>query len=51
MLLGNTIEKITTFTGIKKLVKIISKKTGIDCECDKRKEILNNPKLLINKIL
>ena len=47
MLLGDAIEKVTTFTGIKKVVKSISK----DCGCDKRKKILNNPNLLINKIL
>ena len=47
MLLGDAIEKLTTFTGIKKVVKSISK----DCGCDKRKKILNNPNLLINKIL
>ena len=49
MLLGDAIEKVTTFTGIKKVVKTISK--GKDCGCDKRKKILNNPNLLINKIL
>lgn len=36
--LGDTIEKITVKTGIKKVVKTISK----DCGCDKRKERLNN---------
>lgn len=36
--LGDTIEKITTVTGIKKLVKFIA---GEDCGCDERKEKLN----------
>jgi len=40
--LGDTIEKITTATGIKKVVEIISKVTGNDCGCQKRKEKLNN---------
>ena len=47
--LGDTIEKITTATGIKKVVDTVSKATGKDCGCGKRKEALNNPKLLINK--
>jgi len=36
--LGDTIEQITTATGIKKLVKFIA---GEDCGCDERKEKLN----------
>jgi len=36
--LGDTIEKITTATGIKAIVKFIA---GDDCNCDKRKEFLN----------
>jgi hypothetical protein len=51
MLLGNAIESITTATGIKKVVDAISEKTGTDCGCGARKEKLNNPDLLINKIL
>lgn len=47
--LGDTIEKITTATGIKKVVDTVSKTTGKDCGCGKRKEALNNPNLLINK--
>ena len=39
--LGDTIEQITESTGIKKVVDVFSKATGIDCGCDKRKEILN----------
>tara|TARA_R110001583_G_scaffold121731_3_gene272905 strand:+ start:156 stop:551 length:396 start_codon:yes stop_codon:yes gene_type:complete len=40
--LGDTIEKITKATGIKKVVDKISKATGKACNCDKRKEALNN---------
>jgi len=36
--LGDTIEKITEATGIKKAVE---KATGKDCGCNKRKEKLN----------
>ena len=39
--LGDTIEKITKATGIKKTVEAISKAVGKDCGCDKRKENLN----------
>ena len=39
--LGDTIEKITTATGIKKLVNTVSKATGKDCGCNKRKDTLN----------
>ena len=35
--LGDTIEKITTVTGIKKIVKALS----WDCGCDERIETLN----------
>lgn len=51
MLLGNAIELVTETTGIKKVVETISKKTGKDCGCASRKAKLNNPDLLINKIL
>lgn len=51
MLLGNAIELVTETTGIKKVVETISKKTGKDCGCAARKAKLNNPNLLINKIL
>lgn len=44
--LGDTIEKITTATGIK---QVVEKVVGKECGCKKRKEILNNPDLLINK--
>lgn len=37
--LGDTVEKITEATGIKKAVKFIA---GEDCGCDDRKKILNH---------
>ena len=39
--LGDTVEKITTATGIKKAVEVFSELTGIDCGCDARKAKLN----------
>jgi hypothetical protein len=39
--LGDTIEAITEATGIKKVIEVFSKATGLDCNCDKRKETLN----------
>ena len=39
--LGDTIEKITTVTGIKTVVDTISKITKKDCGCQKKKEALN----------
>ena len=40
--LGDTIEKITKATGIKKLVDETTKAVGIkDCGCDKRRDTLN----------
>tara|TARA_R110000824_G_scaffold307783_1_gene495396 strand:- start:1554 stop:1697 length:144 start_codon:yes stop_codon:yes gene_type:complete len=46
MKLGDFIEKITTYTGIKWLVKKITKMFGIeDCGCDKRKNKLNDVEL------
>tara|TARA_B100001175_G_C19408756_1_gene590007 strand:- start:378 stop:791 length:414 start_codon:yes stop_codon:yes gene_type:complete len=36
--LGDTIEKITKATGIKKLVEWVA---GEDCGCDQRKEVMN----------
>jgi hypothetical protein len=39
--LGDTIEQITKVTGIKGIVDTFSEITGIDCNCDKRKETLN----------
>jgi hypothetical protein len=40
--LGDTIESITEVTGIKTVVEMFAKATGIDCKCDERKEKLNN---------
>jgi len=48
--LGDTIEKITTATGIKKAVDTVSKVTGRECGCGRRKEKLNNHDLLVNKV-
>ena len=39
--LGDTIEKITTATGIKTVVDKVSKATGKECGCSKRKDSLN----------
>jgi len=39
--LGDSIEKFTKATGIKKVVEKVSKVTGKDCGCDKRKNNLN----------
>ena len=39
--LGDTIEKITIATGIKKVVDTVSKVTKKDCGCGKRKNTLN----------
>ena len=39
--LGDTIEQITTATGIKAVVEKVSELTGIDCGCEERKEKLN----------
>jgi len=39
--LGDSIEKITKATGIKKVVNKVSEVIGKDCGCDKRKNTLN----------
>ena len=39
--LGDTIEKITTATGIKKVVDTVAKATGKDCGCKERRDALN----------
>ena len=39
--LGDTVEQITTATGIKAVVDAVSNATGIDCGCNARKEFLN----------
>ena len=38
---GDTVEKFTKLTGIKKLVEIIYEDSGKDCGCNKRKDKLN----------
>ena len=45
MKLGDFIELITTYTGIKWVVKKYSKLTGKDCGCNERKEKLNDVEL------
>jgi hypothetical protein len=37
--LGDTVEKVLNATGVDKVVKFV---LGEDCNCDKRKDILNN---------
>ena len=39
--LGDTIEKVTAATGIKKLAEKYTQVTGKDCGCNKRKAALN----------
>jgi len=39
--LGDSIEKVTKATGIKKIADTISKKMGKDCGCGDRKDSLN----------
>lgn len=39
--LGDTIEKITTITGVKKVVDFVAEKLDVDCGCQARKEALN----------
>jgi hypothetical protein len=39
--LGDTIEKFTKATGIKKAVDAVANATGKDCGCGKRKDSLN----------
>ena len=40
--LGDSIEKITTKTGIKTITEKVSEGLGIPCGCKERKEKLNN---------
>lgn len=48
--LGDTIEKFTAATGIKKAVETFTEAVGIkDCGCNGRKKKLNNPNLIINR--
>jgi hypothetical protein len=39
--LGDTIEKVTQATGIKRVVEAVSEATGKDCGCAKRRDTLN----------
>lgn len=39
--LGDTIEKFTSVTGIKKAVETVAKATNSDCGCKKRRDNLN----------
>jgi hypothetical protein len=39
--LGDTIEKITTVTGVKKIVDTVAAAVNKDCGCGKRREKLN----------
>ena len=39
--LGDSIEKFTKATGIKKVVNKVAKAIGKDCGCNERKETLN----------
>lgn len=38
---GDTVEKFTKATGIKKAVDTVAKATGTDCGCGKRRDTLN----------
>jgi hypothetical protein len=39
--LGDTIEKITTVTGVKKVVETVAGAVKKDCGCGKRRDTLN----------
>lgn len=39
--LGDVVELVTTTTGIKKFVKIVSEAIDKDCGCDQRRDNLN----------
>jgi hypothetical protein len=39
--LGDSVEKLTKVTGIKKVVDTVSKVTGKTCGCGERKDTLN----------
>ena len=39
--LGDSIEKFTAATGIKKVVDTVAKATGKDCGCGKRRDTLS----------
>lgn len=49
---GDDIERIAKAIGADKAAQKIAKALGKeDCGCKKRKETLNNPDLLVNKVL
>lgn len=50
MKLGNLIELITRYTGIKYLVETYHAFKGTKCDCDKRKDALNKFKIDRNGI-
>jgi hypothetical protein len=50
MKLGNLVELITTYTGIKYLVDTYHSIRGTKCNCDKRKDALNQFKIDRNGI-
>ena len=49
--LGSAIEKVTEATGIKKVVESGAKALNKDCGCGKRRDFLDNPDLMVNKVL
>ena len=41
--LGDTIDKITTKTGVKKIIRVVTKVIGVDnCGCEDSKDKLND---------
>ncbi|MHA2218021.1 MAG: hypothetical protein ACXACY_18965 [Candidatus Hodarchaeales archaeon] len=48
--LGSAIEKVTEATGIKKVVEAGAKALNKDCGCGKRRDFLDNPDLMVNKV-
>lgn len=49
--LGDDIARVTRATGIDVLAKKVAKTMGKeDCGCEKRKQKLNNPNLLVNRL-
>jgi hypothetical protein len=43
--LGNIVRRFTEVTGIRWIIKTISKLIGVDCGCDKRQEEWNKIKI------
>jgi hypothetical protein len=48
--LGSAIEKVTKATGIKKVVEAGAAALNKDCGCKKRRDFLDNPNLMVNKV-